>query len=227
MPRLTLLAATLALALPCCGAAALAQGVAPGGGIGNSTGIGSGLGTPGGTGPSYPNGTTAPTLAPSPPPGGAPFSSPGPAPRGPALSTMRPSYPQPTAPFESSGQRAPATVPLSLPETPPADLSLLKGCWRTDVFQQAQHVGMTTYCFDDKGVGRFLYTRQDQPSYSCHGSAQAGYAGPVLHMSGGNTSCSDGADQAPNALDCRASGEAAECTGTAAGGGKVRLYRVR
>src|SRR5471030_2717904 len=132
MPRLTVIAATIAFALSFSGGTALSQGVAqnvaPGGGIGNSTGIGSGLGTPLGTGPSYPNGTTQPTLAPPPPPGGAAV----PTQRAPALSTVRPpSYPQPTAPFESSAPRAPATVPLSLPDAPPADLSLLKGCWRT------------------------------------------------------------------------------------------------
>ena len=222
MPRLNVLATSLALVLPLGGGMALSQGVAPGGPIGNSTGIGAGLGIPG-TGPSYPNGTTQPSLAPPPPPGGTPV----PMQRAPALSTVRPSsYPQPRAPFEST-PRPPATVPLSLPDTPPADLSLLKGCWRTDVFQQAQHPGTTTYCFDEKGAGRFLYTHQDQVDYFCRGPAQAAYEGSVLHLTGSNTSCSDGATQAPNALDCRASGEAADCTGTAAGGGKVHLYRVR
>ena len=223
MPRLTVLAATLALSLQIGVASALAQGVAPGGGIGNYTGIGSGLGTPLGTGPSYPNGTTQPTFAPPPPPGGG---SAAPTQRAPTLSTIRPpSYPQPRAPFESS-PRQPATVPLSLPETPLGDLSFLKGCWRTDVFQQAQHAGTTTYCFDEKGAGRLLYARQDEPEYFCRGPARAGYEGQVLRLRGENASCSDGGS-APDALDCRPSGDTTECTGTAAGGGKVRLYRVR
>src|SRR5476651_1452905 len=225
MPRLTVIAATIAFALSFSGGTALSQGVAqnvaPGGGIGNSTGIGSGLGTPLGTGPSYPNGTTQPSLAPPPAPGGG---SAVPTQRAPALSTVRPStYPQPRAPFESS-PRAPSTVPLSLPETPLGDLSFLKGCWRTDVFQQAEHAGITTYCFDEKGAGRLLYARQDEPEYFCRGPARAGYEGQVLRLRGENASCSDGGS-APDALDCRPSGDTTECT--AAGGGKVRLYRVR
>ena len=64
------MAAGSAIALALASVPVSAQGVAPGGGIGNSTGIGSGLGGVIGTGPSYPNGTTQPSLPPAPPPGG-------------------------------------------------------------------------------------------------------------------------------------------------------------
>jgi len=227
MPGATALATILALALPF-GGAAMAQGVAPGGGIANSTGIGSGLG-PMGPGPSYPNGTTVPALSQPPPPGGAPLSSPVPMQRAPVLSTVRPStYPQPGEPFETA-PHAPATVPLSLPDTPPADLALLKGCWRTDVFQEGGHPGTTTYCFDDKGVGRFLFTRQDQVTYFCRGPAQAAYAGGALRLHGTKTTCSDGTDQALDDLDCHADGEAARCGAptVSAESAKLHLYRVR
>jgi hypothetical protein len=199
----------------------MAQGVAPGGGIGNSTGIGSGLGgVIGGTGPSYPNGTTQPSLPPPPPPGGygGPTASP------PAALTGRSYYPQPREPFDATTPRVPAT-PLSF-DRPAADLSFLKGCWRTDVFQHAQHAGVSTWCFDDKGAGRFLYTRLDQPSYYCRGPAQAGYAGELLRFHDVKTDCSNSGDKGPGDLSCRAAGEAAQCSG--AGSTQiVHLYRVR
>src|SRR5689334_6458679 len=86
---------------------ALAQGVAPGGPIGNSTGIGSGLGgVTGGTGPSWPNGTNqAPQPSYTPPPPGGITMSPSPAP---SLSTTQPSYyPQPRTPREAGKPRPP------------------------------------------------------------------------------------------------------------------------
>ena len=214
------------LTLAVIGAPALAQHVAPGGGIGNSTGIGSGLGgVIGGTGPSYPNGTTAPTLpAPIPPGGyGGALSTP------PAGSAARPSYyPQPQEPFASTAPRSPSTLPLSLPEQPSGDLSFLKGCWRSDVFQHAGHPGTSTWCFDEKGTGRFLYTRQDQTDYFCRGPAQADYAGQQLHFHLSATTCSGKNDSYPADLDCQEGGDGAQC-GTLgdSAGPAVRLYRVR
>ncbi|MBS0223165.1 MAG: hypothetical protein JSR91_20740 [Proteobacteria bacterium] len=81
---------------------AKAQGVTPGGPIGNSTGIGSGLGAPpGGTAPGYANGTTHPVLPPPPPPGGLPPSgrveAPRPAPVSPRVQGL-PRYPAPLDP---------------------------------------------------------------------------------------------------------------------------------
>lgn len=224
MPRFV---AILALGLMVAGAqvpaSCLAQGVAPGGGIGNSTGIGSGLGGVIGTGPSYPNGTTQPSLPAAPPPGGY---------GGPAPSTLAPSsigqpshYPQPREPFDGATPRVPA-VSLSLPERQTGDLSFLKGCWRTDVFRYGEHPGTSTWCFDDKGAGRFLYTRQDQPGYFCRGPAQAGYAGQALRLHDVKTDCSDSRDKGPGGLDCHPSGEAAQCSG-AASAEIVHLYRVR
>ncbi|HTR83222.1 MAG TPA: hypothetical protein VMI56_02000 [Reyranella sp.] len=215
MPRLIVTATAIALALSGAAGTAFAQGVAPGGPIGNSTGIGSGLGTPGGTGPSWPNGTQQPTLS---PPGGGTSPSMV-APR--AMSTSRP-YPQPLAPFEASHHK-PSTVPLSLPDTPAPNVSFLRGCWRTDVFLYAQHTGLTTWCFDDKGAGHFMYTRTDQPDWYCHANAEATYAQTTLHLHGSNVSCSDGSN--PGDLDCHPNGETAECSGE--GNGTLRLYRVR
>lgn len=224
MPKLTVAAATLALALGLHGGAmVLAQGVAPGGSIGNSTGIGSGLGgSPGGTGPQYPNGTTQPTLPPPPPPGGAPVpllrSAPVPL-------IARPSYaPQPSEPFAATPQRPPSTVPLRLLQVPPDDLAFLKGCWRTDVFQHGGHAGVTTWCFDGKGGGRFLHTRQDEPGYFCRGPAHAAYVAQQLRFEALQTSCSEGNDAGPGDVACRANGDAAQCSGN---GWTGRLYRVR
>lgn len=224
-------AATLALALalvggPMLAQAVLAQGVAPGGGIGNSTGIGSGLGgVIGGTGPSYPNGTTQPTLPAPPPPGGYGGSTFSP----PAASSSRPSYyPQPQEPFGSTAPRSPSTLPLSLPERPSGDLSFLKGCWRSDVFRHAEHPGTSTWCFDEKGAGRFLYTRQDQPDYFCRGPAEAGYVGQQLRFHITTTTCSNKNDVYPADLDCQEGGDGAQCGSPGAQAGTaVRLYRVR
>lgn len=227
MPKLKVVAAALALALALDlgGAVALAQGVAPGGGIGNSTGIGSGLGGgPGGTGPQYPNGTTQPTLPPPPPPGGAPVPLHRPSPA-PVPLIARPSYaPQPTEPFAPTPPRLPATVPLRLLQAPPEDLAFLKGCWRTEVFQHAGHPGITTWCFDGKGSGRFLHTRLDEPGYFCRGPAHAAYAGLQLGFEALQTSCSDDSDSGPGDLGCRANGDAAQCSGN---GWSGRVYRVR
>jgi hypothetical protein len=222
-------AIALALALP--EAEVLAQGVAPGGPIGNSTGIGSGLGgVVGGTGPSYPNGTTQPTLPTPPPPGG------GTVPTGPphAISTVRPpSYPRPLDPFGPSTSRTSSapSAPLSLPEPPTSDLSFLKGCWRTGVFRLAHEPGVGTYCFDDKGSGRFLYQRVSQPDYFCRASAQAGYVQKVLRLRVFATTCSDGREY-PESLDCSAAGAAARCDGTTTTSTgtenwTVQLHRVR
>ncbi len=206
-------------------APAIAQGVAPGGGIANTTGIGSGLGSPGGTAPSYPNGTTQPAL-PSPPApgGGAPSALPGPRP------SMRPS--QPTYSFESR-PRKPAIVPLELPSAPEANISFLKGCWRTDVFRQAGQSGLSTWCFDAHGTGKVLYTRINQPDFFCNGAAVASYAGGTLHLQSQQLRCKDGSALALGELDCRQNGaEGALCSGgvptaTLTERWSVRLYRVR
>jgi hypothetical protein len=211
--------------------AALAQA----GGIGNSTGIGSGLGVQGGTGPTYSNGTTVPGLPPSPPPGvGA-----APALGGPSIPTVRPpSYPQPRAPFDAPGAStgttpttaAPAAArePLVLPDTLSGDLAFLQGCWRSDVFQAAHHPGTSTWCFDGKGAGRYLYTRIDQMDYFCHGDATATIEGAHLDLHGLKASCTKASDPVPDDLDCTTVGGTAQCSGTdPAGRWTVRLYRVR
>ncbi|HEY6979823.1 hypothetical protein [Reyranella sp.] len=233
MRKLTAAAAVCAFGVAA--TTALAQGVAPGGSIGNSTGIGSGLGgVIGGTGPSYPNGTTQPTLPPPPPPGGsvAPLAPP------PSISTARPpSYPKPLDPFgpATRSEAGPSVAPrplLQLPERPASDLSFLKGCWRSDVFQLAHESGVATYCFDGTGGGRFLYTRLDQPGFFCRASAQAAYLGTELRLRIFATTCSDGGAY-PEALDCsRGAGDAAQCSGkatTVAGSEAwtVRLHRSR
>src|SRR5688572_11560006 len=153
MRRFFIVAATTALALA--STSVLAQGVAPGGPIGGSTGIGSGLGGVTGTGPSWPNGTNqAPQpSAPPVPPGG--YAGPAPSVTAPPPTTRPSPYPQPSAPFAASTPRPPATIPLILPERLTGNLAFLKGCWRTDVFAYARHPGTTTWCFDDKGKGRF------------------------------------------------------------------------
>ncbi|MFI4998340.1 MAG: hypothetical protein ACHQK9_00545 [Reyranellales bacterium] len=230
MPKAMVVVAALALAMDLGGAVARAQGVAPGGGIGNSTGIGSGLGgVVGGTGPSYPNGTTQPTLGTPPPPGGvgAPAGLP------PVSSVPGPSaYPSPSYSFEHKTPRLP-TETLRLPQQPAGDLSFLKGCWRTEVFRYARQAGTSTYCFDGRGVGKFLYVRLDQPNFSCSAPVQARYVGQQLRLQNLKTTCSDGSDVFADTLDCLpAAGDSARCSGAAAlpeqtESWTVRLYRLR
>ncbi len=232
MHRLGIVTAVTALALA--GFPAFAQGVAPGGGIGGSTGIGSGLGGVGGTGPSWPNGTNqAPQPQPySVPPGGyaspAPPSTYSPSPSVAAPSTSGgATYRQPNAPYPTSSVRPPATIPLVLPERPNGSLVFVKGCWRTDNFAYAGHRGTITWCFDDKGGGRYLYTRTDQPNvFFCHAQAQASWNSGALELRGAKPACDDGSADAPAELTCRDGTDGALCT-SAAQSWTVRLFRVR
>jgi hypothetical protein len=127
----------------------------------------------------------------------------------------------------------PATEPLRLPGQPAEDLVFLKGCWRTDVFQYEQQAGLSTWCFDGKGVGRFLYTRVNQPNFFCHAQAQAGYEGQVLQLHSLAASCSDGGSLSPEYLACNpAADQIAQCDGNPSpqsptGSWSVRLYKVR
>ena len=223
------MAGTLVLAAP-----TLAQGVAPGGPIAGSTGIGSGWGNnnPGSTAPTWPNGTNQ---APQPvitsvPPGGAPLSSTGPA-------TSQPSAISPSAtsvyrqPSTAPTQRPPSIVPLTLPSATP-DVALLRGCWRTDVFVYERHTGITTWCFNEKGAGRVLYSRIDQPGYACNALAQARSAGRGLVLTSLPSTCSDGRALALGDLDCRQNGEVTQCSGSLPQQGpgetwSVGLYRVQ
>jgi hypothetical protein len=216
-------AAILALAT----AAALAQGVAPGGAIGGSTAIGSGLGGVTGTGPSWPNGTNQ---APQPsintvPPGGYPSPAP-PSTYAPSTPGGGSVYRQPNAPSATSAARPPATIPLQLPEKPNGSLGFVKGCWRSDNFAYGGHRGTITWCFDDKGGGRYLYTRTDQPNvFFCHAQAQVRWEGPELHLDA-KPACDDGSANAPAALACRDGTDGALCSDPAKSW-TVRLYRVR
>jgi hypothetical protein len=224
-----LVAALLLLGITC--ATALAQGVAPGGPIGGSTGIGSGLGGGNGTGPSFPNGTTAPRSPAAIPPGGYPpvghFDT-APTAVAPTLNRSTSHYPQPQEPFstplpqprESSSAgagtagAAPAAPVLRLPQDQAADPAFLDGCWHTDLFRYgaANTSGVTTYCFDDKGVGRLLYRRVSDPSYFCRGTAQARYEGQNLHITNTDTNCTDGDKSYPATLDCvKATDGTAQC----------------
>jgi hypothetical protein len=209
------LLATLLL-LSAASAPALAQGVAPGGPIGGSTGIGSGLGGVTGTGPSYPNGTTAPRSPTPIPPGGYPpvghFDSARPSTATPpAASTAAPShYPQPQEPFA-------ATIPQPLLKLPPdasSPVAFMDGCWRTDLFRPSgsSQQGVVTYCFDGNGVGRLLFRRLEQSSYSCSGPAAVRYEGQQLHITTPDTSCTDGGHDFPATLDCvKAADRTAQC----------------
>ena len=215
---------------------AVAQGVQPGGPVYNSTGIGSGLGgVVGGTGPTWPNGTNpAPQpVIPSVPPGGYPSSAPPStytAPRSTYIApSVRPSpYLQPNEPFITSRIRPPATIPLEMPEHPDGSLAFVRGCWRSDNFAFSGHRGTITWCFDDKGGGRYLYTRTDQPNvFFCHAQAEARWEGPELRLRGPKATCDDGSTNAPAELTCRYGTDGAICAGPAGEDWKVRLYRVR
>jgi hypothetical protein len=230
MPRLIVLAAALALigtgssTVP-----ARAQGVAPGGSIANTTGIGSGLATQGGTSPSYPNGTTQPTLAPPPPPGGG--STGGVAPTAPRAAARPSTIAPPSYSFETR-RRKPAVVPLDLPAAAEADIGFLKGCWRTDVFQHAGQTGLATWCFSGKADGKVMYTRINQPDFFCHGPAEATYRGGTLHLGSATLACNDGGALAVGDLDCRQGSDGAQCSGgvptvSLTERWTVRLYRVR
>jgi len=214
------------------GSPTLAQGVAPGGPIGGSTGMGSGLGIPG-TGPSWPNGSNpAPQpVIPHIPPGGypspAPPSSYTPQPSVAAPPTTRPSlYPQPNEPFAATSVRPPASIPLVLPDRPGSDLAFLRGCWRTDIFSDGPRKATLTWCFDDKGAGRYLYSRTDQGSFYCHGQAQAQWKGQKLDLASTDPACDDRSIKVPGRLACDVGTDGAVCTG-AGETPAVRLYRVR
>jgi hypothetical protein len=234
MRRLTI-ATTVALALVFAGASTFAQGVAPGGPIGGSTAIGSGLGGVTGTGPSWPNGTNQ---APQPsiqsvPPGGYGRPAPSSTYSAPAPSIAAPStgsgsaYRQRNEPYPTSSVRPPATIPMVLPEKPNGSLVFVKGCWRTDNFSYAQHRGTITWCFDDRGGGRYLYTRTDQPNvFFCHSQAQASWNAGALELRGAKLTCDDGSTDAPAELTCRDGTDGALCT-SAGQSWTVRLFRVR
>jgi hypothetical protein len=226
------LASALALALA--GATAFAQGVPPGGGIGGSTAIGSGLGGVTGTGPSWPGGTNQ---APQPsinsvPPGGyaspAPPSTYGaPRPSFTAPSTGAPSaYRQPNEPYAGTNPRPPAMIPLQFPERPNGSLVFLKGCWRSDIFPFGQQRGTLTWCFDDRGGGRYLYTRTDGTTFFCHAQAQAEWNAASLRLRSLKMTCDDGSTNAPAALTCRDGSDGALCTRDGETSA-MRLYRVR
>jgi hypothetical protein len=199
-------------------APSFAQGVAPGGPIGGSTGIGSGLGAvPGGTGPSYPNGTGAGPPPPAAlPPGGYPpvgrLDSASPSTATPsAPATAAPSrYPQPQEPFAAS----PPQPLLKLPQDAASPAAFMDGCWRTDLFRpsSSSQQGVVTYCFDGNGVGRLLFRRLEQSSYSCSGPAAVRYEGQQLHITTPDTSCTDGGHDFPATLDCvKAADRTAQC----------------
>jgi hypothetical protein len=215
----------LAIVLALASGMVAAQGVAPGGPIGGSTGIGSGLGIPG-TGPGWPNGSNqvSPNTAPSVPPGGY----------GPRSTVVAPSpsmgpshYPRLNEPFATSSLRPPASIPLQLPGKPNGSLEFVKGCWRSDNFAYGGHRGTVTWCFDDKGGGRYLYTRTDAPNvFFCHAQqAEARWEGQDLHLSGKPT-CDDGSANAPAELICRDGTDGALCSDPEKSW-SVRLYRVR
>jgi hypothetical protein len=142
-------------------------------------------------------------------------------------STTRPSpYPRPNEPFTTSTARPPATIPLQLPGKPNGSLAFLKGCWRTDNLAFDGHRGTITWCFDDKGGGRYLYTRTDQPNvFFCHAQAQARWEGRELRLTA-KPACGDGSTNAPPELTCRDGSDGALCSDPAQSW-TVRLYRVR
>jgi len=228
------IASCASVILALAGGSAVAQGVQPGGPVYNSTGTGSGLGgVIGGTGPTWPNGTNPapqPTI-PSVPPGGYPSPAPPSTYTAPRSTTIAPSvrpspYRGPNEPFATSTPRPPATIPLQLPEHPNGSLGFAKGCWRSDNFAFAGHRGTVTWCFDDKGGGRYLYSRTDQGSFYCHGLAKARWNGQKLDLSSAHPTCDDRNIEVPGTLTCGDGTDGALCTG-AGTTPTVRLFRVR
>ena len=229
------IASCAAVILALAGGSAVAQGVQPGGPVYNSTGTGSGLGgVIGGTGPTWPNGTNPapqPTI-PSVPPGGYPSPAPPSTYTAPRSTTIAPSvrpspYRGPNEPFATSTPRPPATIPLQLPGQPNGSLGFAKGCWRSDNFAFAGHRGTVTWCFDDKGGGRYLYTRTDAPNvFFCHAQARARWEGSDLRLSGLKPACDGGSTEAKAELVCRDGTDGALCSDPEKSW-TVRLYRVR
>jgi hypothetical protein len=113
----------------------------------------------------------------------------------------------------------PAPQP-TIPSVPP-------GCWRSDNFAFAGHRGTVTWCFDDKGGGRYLYTRTDAPNvFFCHAQARARWEGSDLRLSGLKPACDGGSTEAPAELVCRDGTDGALCSDPEKSW-TVRLYRVR
>jgi hypothetical protein len=228
MHRIAILAGTvfgaLALSLTSTGVAQ-AQGVAPGGPIYNSTGIGGGTGGPIGTGPGFPNGTNQapqPTISPPAIGGG---SVPSTTPYTGASSTYK-------QPHTAAHRRPPSVAPIGLPSQASTDLGFLRGCWRTDVFQYEGQSGITTWCFNDKGAGRVLYSRINQPDYFCNAKADASYSGGRLYLHSLASTCSDNRALDLGDLNCQQNGEVVRCSGVLAATGpgerwNVGLYKVQ
>lgn len=146
-----------------------------------------------------------------------------------------PPKPEPPKP-EPQKEAAPKPTPqLQLPPKPTADLSFLKGCWRTDPFQHRSDgpKGVSTYCFDEKGKGTLEYTQVVNPNHICRPSATASYEGERLRIRDSDTKCSDGTSWYADNLDCRrGANDVAECSGQATttvgtDTWTVKLHRVR
>jgi hypothetical protein len=113
-----------------------------------------------------------------------------------------------------------------MPEKPNGSLVFLKGCWRSDIFTDGPRKATITWCFDDKGGGRYLYSRTDQGRFYCHGLAQARWNGQKLDLSSANPTCDDRNVRVPTTLVCSDGTDGAICT-IVDTTPTVRLFRVR
>ena len=146
-----------------------------------------------------------------------------------------PPPPPPPKPVEKPKPPEPSPV-LKMPDKPTQDMSFLKGCWQTDPFKHQPSqtdLGVSTYCFDEKGNGRLEFKRQGREGYACRPSARAHFTGTDLVIDDSDTSCTNGGPWWADHLVCRRAGDGvAQCSGRSQENGKptswtVRLHRVR
>ena len=114
-----------------------------------------------------------------------------------------------------------------MPDKPNGSLAFLKGCWRTDIFTDGPRKATLTWCLDDRGSGRYLYTRTDQGSFYCHGPAHAEWNKQKIVLSSANPTCDDKSVKVPSTLTCGDGTDGALCSVDAAAIGTMRLFRVR
>ena len=159
---------------------------------------------------------------------GPPRQPAGPAsPRPPATEIAKPATPQPSV--------TPPTAGVAGMPAPTGDYAFLKGCWQSDPFRHSttEPMGLSTYCFDENGVGELEFRRVDQTDYSCRLIARANAQGEQVRLQDSDGRCNDGTPWYADNLECtRGTGDITECRGTSAtpngnGSFALRLHRIK
>jgi hypothetical protein len=113
---------------------------------------------------------------------------------------------------------------------PTRDMSFMEGCWRSDPFKHTpiHPPGVSEYCFDAEGLGRFTFRREEgSSSKSCSTEATGEFDGTVLLLRDGDTTCSDGTPWLQDRLNCTADADGvAVCRGESDNSGEIFRWSV-